>query len=249
MDALVLAAGYATRLYPLTRDRPKPLLPVGGQPVLGWILDRLALLEDLERVHVVTNHKFAGHFEDWAGAIDFRCPLAVHDDGTLSNDDRLGAVGDMNLVRERAGLRDDLLVVAGDNLFDFELGPLAARSRELEAPVIGLREEQDLSAVKKFGVVDLDEGDRIRELQEKPEQPKSKLFAICLYFFPRATLSMIARYLEQGHDPDAPGNYIAWLVRQTACYGYRCPGAWFDIGDHAALQEADAFFSKRRNPC
>ena len=249
MDALLLAAGYATRLYPLTRDRPKPLLPVGGRPVMDWILDRLAPLDDLNHVHVVTNHKFSGHFETWAGDTEFGRPITVHDDGTLSNDDRLGAVGDMHFVQKQAGLDDDLLVVAGDNLFDFEIPPLVARSRALHTPVIGLREEQSLEAVKKFGVVDLAEQDRIRELQEKPEQPKSKLFAICLYAFPRATLELIPRYLEQGHNPDAPGNYIAWLVQQTACYGHRCPGAWFDIGDHAALEEADTFFTTRRNSC
>jgi len=243
MDALLLAAGYATRLYPLTLDRPKPLLPVGGHAVMDWILGRLAPLDGLTAVHVVTNHKFAGHFEDWAARTAFRCPIRVYDDGTTSNDDRLGAIGDMQHVVERAGLRDDLLVVAGDNLFDFEIPPLVERARALGAPVVGLREEQSLEAVKKFGVADVAGDGRIRELEEKPAQPRSLLFAICLYHFPAATLPELRRYLDAGLNPDAPGNYIAWLVQQTACYGHRCPGTWFDIGDHAALQEADAFFT------
>lgn len=234
MEALVLAAGYATRLYPLTERIAKPLLPVGGRPMIEHILERIREADALA-VHVVTNSKFAGAFREWAPA-----DVRVHDDGTTSEDDRLGAIGDLRFVVERAGIDDDLLVVAGDNLFDYSLAEYVRwwRSKGV-ASAVALYEHPDRELVKQYGVVEVDGDERIVSFVEKPPEPRSNLAATACYLFHREHVRLVATYLDEGNVPDQPGRFVEWLYRRAPVYGYRFGGEWLDIGNREQLLEAD----------
>jgi glucose-1-phosphate thymidylyltransferase len=247
MKILVLAAGYATRLYPLTLDRPKPLLPIAGRPMLEYILKKLFVSTDISECLIVTNHRFAQKFQDWVNQYKSSIPITVMDDGTLSDADKRGAVGDMRFVFEEKGIKDDMLVIAGDNLFDFDITKfyLFANSH-IPYPSVGLYTVTDKEAVKRYSVVEIDKDNRIIHFEEKPEQPRSNLVAICLYFFPSQTLSLIDRYIRQGNNPDQPGHYISWLCKAKNTYGYKFEGEWFDIGDKNEYKRADDAYHIRR---
>ena len=231
MKALILAAGYATRLSPLTDDFPKGLLPVGGRPMVDWIVDSIrdAGVED---VQLVTNARFAPLFDDWGKGNG----VTVIDDGTDTNENRLGAIGDIRF----SALDDDALVIAGDNLFDYRLADLIDfwRAKGSESAVavhdVGSRE-----LARKYGIVDVDADDRIVSFVEKPDDPPSTLAATATYLYSRAHLALVDAYLDEGNPPDQPGNYVAWLHRREPVYAYRFEGGWYDIGDHEQLLEAD----------
>lgn len=238
MKAIVLAAGYATRLYPLTLTVAKPLLPVGGRPMVDHLLDRIRELDDVDAVHVVTNGKFAASFETWAAG---HGGVVVHDDGTTTEDDRLGAIGDIAFVVERAGLAgDDLLVVAGDNLFDFSLADYVGWWRgKGEASAVALHDVADLVLARRYGIVALGADERIESFEEKPAEPRSTLAATATYLFHRAHVPLLRTYLGEGRSPDQPGRFVAWLAEREPVYGYRFEGDWRDIGDAEQLLDAD----------
>jgi glucose-1-phosphate thymidylyltransferase len=236
MKALILAAGYATRLRPLTDSIPKQLLPVGGRPMVDWILDRIEETS-ADEVHLVTNARFAADFGRWAEDKD----VVVHNDGTTSNEDRLGAIGDIRFV----GLDDDLLVIAGDNLFDYSLADYEAYWREREGSCIAVLDVGDRELAKKYGIVDVDEDDRVIGFVEKPADPPTTLCATATYLYTREHARLIATYLAEGNPPDQPGNYIAWLHRLAPVYAYRFEGEWYDIGDRDQLLEADNRMRRR----
>lgn len=230
MKALILAAGYATRLRPLTDSIPKQLLPVGGRPMVDWILDKVAETS-AEEVNLVTNARFAADFERWARDKDVR----VHNDGTTSNEDRLGAIGDIQFV----GLDDDLLVIAGDNLFDYSLADYEAYWRTKDGSAVAVLDVGDPELAKKYGIVEVDEDDRILDFVEKPEVPPTTLCATATYFYDRDHARLVSTYLEEGNPPDQPGNFVAWLHKRAPVYAYRFDGSWYDIGDRQQLLEAD----------
>jgi glucose-1-phosphate thymidylyltransferase len=238
MKALILAAGYATRLRPLTDQIPKQLLPVGGRPMVDWILDKLRETSANE-IHLVTNARFAAGFERWAEDKEVR----VHNDGTTSNDDRLGAIGDIRFV----GLDDDLLVVAGDNLFDYSLAEYEAYWRERPgASCVAVLDVRDPELAKKYGIVDVDEDDRIVGFVEKPEHPPTTLCATATYLYEREHVRLVSTYLDEGNPHDQPGNYVAWLHKRAPVYAYRFQDDWYDIGDRHQLLEADNRMRRRQ---
>jgi glucose-1-phosphate thymidylyltransferase len=242
MKAIVLAAGYATRLRPLTDTIAKELLPVGGRPIIDWILDRLGEVDGLDGVHVVTNAQKAAQFERWAAGR----AVTIHDDGTTSNDDRLGAIGDIAFVLDRTGLVDDLLVIAGDNLFTFSLAGLVGfwRSKGI-ASALAVHDVGSLELARKYGIVELDADNRVVDFVEKPEDPPSTLAATATYVYHREHVPLVRRYLEEGKPPDQPGRLVEWLCRREPVYGYVFDGEWLDIGDPAQLQEADTRWRSR----
>jgi len=237
VKALVLAAGYATRLYPLTETVAKPLLPLGGRPMLDYLLDRIRDVEDVDEVHLVTNGRFAEAFIEWARPRG----VVVHDDGTASEDDRLGAIGDIQFAVERASLAgDDLLVIAGDNLFDYSLADYVAWWRgKAEASAVVLHDVGSLELVKRYSSVEADAGGRLVSFVEKPEDPVSTLVATAAYLYHREHVPLVRRYLDEGNPHDQPGRFLAWLVPRAPVYGYRAAGDWRDIGDASQLLEAD----------
>jgi glucose-1-phosphate thymidylyltransferase len=242
MKALLLAGGYATRLRPLTDDLAKPLLPVAGRPILDWILDKVAEVGDVEEVHLVTNARFAPAFREWARHRE----VSVHDDGTTSNEDRLGAIGDIAFVADREGWEgEDLLVIAGDNLFDFSLAEYVDFWRRKDGSAIAVYEHPVRELVGEYSVVELDQDDRVVGFEEKPEKPATNLISIATYIYHRAHLALLHAYLAEGNPPDQPGNFIAWLHARAPVYGYRISGDWADIGDPTQLLEADNRYRRR----
>ena len=243
MKAVILAAGYATRLYPLTLDRPKALLPVGGRPMLEHLLERLGEVRGLDGVFLVTNAKFAGAFREWAAQAG--AAVQIVDDGTRDDETKLGAIGDLDLTIREAGIDDDLLVLAGDNLFSDSLAPFAEFGRAKGSPALGVYDVGDLDAIKRYSTIELDADDRVTYLEEKPERPRSTLTGIALYFYPRSGLGLVREYLDEGNNPDQPGRLVQWLYPRVPVYGWRVPGRWYDVGSKETLAEADRAFTGR----
>ena len=247
MKVVVLAAGYATRLYPLTLNQPKPLLPVAGKPMIEHVLDNLAPISGIDRIYVVTNAKFAGHFQKWSRdgfAAKSNLNLTVINDGTTSDADKLGAIGDVHYVIQSQNVDDDLIVVAGDNLFSEKLGGFGKFCREKNAPVLALYDVGDLEQIKKYNSISVDETGRITFFEEKPENPTSTLTGIALYFYPKNTIPLIKQYVAEGNNPDQPGRLVQWLYPRTAVYTWQVPGLWFDIGSKETLEEANRIFAQ-----
>ena len=242
MNAVILAAGYATRLYPLTLDRPKALLPVAGRPMVEHLLLRLEGVEGLDAIHLVTNSKFAGAFREWAAGWDGH-EVQIVDDGTSDEETKLGAIGDLELTIRAAAIDDDLIVLAGDNLFSESLAPFGAFARAKAAPVIGVYDVGDLEAIRRYNSITLDEDDRLTYFEEKPEHPRTTLTGIALYFYPRKSLGVVREYLAAGNNPDQPGRLVEWLYPREPVYAWRVPGRWYDIGSAETLAEADRAFS------
>jgi glucose-1-phosphate thymidylyltransferase len=238
VKAVILAAGYATRLRPLTDDTPKHLLPVGGRPMLDWVMDRVREVDAVDGVHLVTNRRFAPAFASWA---DSRS-VVVHDDGTTSNEDRLGAVGDLRLVIDAADLADDeLIVLAGDNLFELSLPAFVEwwRARNQPASAVPLHDVGDLVLATQYGIAATDGDDRIVEFVEKPSDPPSTLASTLIYLLPPEHVRLVPSYLDAGESPDNAGSFLGWLARREPVYGYSFDGNWFDIGNHDQLLDAD----------
>ncbi len=250
VKALILAAGYATRLYPLTKNFPKPLLEVGPKTILDYLVDQLREIPEIEECYLVTNHRFTGHFEDWARKRmeEARREVKAHkgirldilDDGTSSNEDRLGAVGDIRFVIQERGISEDLLVCAADNIFQFSVAGFVSAFKKRQAAHICVRKIEDLADRRRRGIAVLGEEDRVVEFKEKPENPKSHWAAPPLYMYPAATLARIEQYLEEGGTSDAPGHLIEWLCTVEPVYAYRVDGEVLDIGNPESLAEARA---------
>ncbi len=246
MNVLILAAGYATRLYPLTLTKAKPLLEVAGKPMLEWVIDNLAPVADIETIYIVTNNKFANDFQSWADGYRQRNPnrsFKIINDGSTDDSDKLGAIGDINFVlsRETAAANDDLIVVAGDNLFSEPLTEFVAHARNSEA-TLATYDVGDLEAIKKYSAITLDDEGVITSFEEKPQQPKSTLTGIALYYFSRATIPMFRTYIDEGNNPDQPGRFIQWLYTRKPVKTFQIQGTWFDIGSKETLQEANELF-------
>jgi glucose-1-phosphate thymidylyltransferase len=238
VKAIILAGGYATRLRPLTEDLSKCLLPVGGRPMVDWILDGVRGVAEIDHVHVVTNSRFAQDFERWATAKD---GVTVHDDGTSSNDDRLGAIGDVAFTLDAAAIEDeDVMVIAGDNLFEYDLQDYVDFWRgKGVASAVAIRDVGDLRLASQYGVVALDADDRVTEFVEKPADPTTTLCATATYIYHREHLPLVERYLAEGNAPDQSGSFFEWLRAREPVYGYRFEGYWLDIGDKEQLLAAD----------
>jgi glucose-1-phosphate thymidylyltransferase len=251
MKLIILAAGYATRLYPLTLDQPKPLLRVAGKPMLEHVLDNLAPVKEIDHAYVVTNAKFAGHFERWArqyGAGRTGVNFTIINDGSTDDSNKLGAIGDLNLVLNRAAIEDDIVVVAGDNLFSESLEGFGRFVRERGAPVLAVYDVGDLEAIKKYNSIEVDAEGRITFFEEKPAAPRSTLTGIALYYYPKSALALIRRYVEEGNNPDQPGRLVQWMYQRTPFYTWKVPGLWYDVGSKETLEEADRIFGGSAAP-
>ena len=247
MKVIILAAGYATRLYPLTLTQPKPLLPVAGKPMVEYVLDNLAPIGGIDRVIVVTNAKFAGHFQKWADnyrATKSKFDFTIVNDGSTDDTNKLGAIGDINYVIDKEKVDDDIIIVAGDNLFSDKLGDFGKFIREKNAPVLAVYDVGNLEEIKKYNSISIDAQGKITFFEEKPKEPKSTLTGIALYFYPRSTIKLIKQYIAEGNNPDQPGRLVQWLYTRTPVYTWRVPGLWYDIGSKETLEEANKIFAK-----
>lgn len=244
MKCILLCAGYATRLFPLTENFPKALLEVGGKAIIDYTLEKVNEINEIDEIYLVTNAKYAPHFESWAEEKNNIKPIKVFNDGTTSNDDRLGAIGDIQFVIEKVGIDDDILVLATDNLFNFKLSDFNEFYKEKKSPCVCVRKEEDINLLKRIGVASLDEKMRILNFEEKPANPKSNFGVYAEYIYPRNVVPMIKQYLDEGNSCDAPGNLVAYLYKQMPMYAYTFEGPCYDIGTHEALAEVNKIYSK-----
>ncbi|MBM3249922.1 MAG: nucleotidyltransferase family protein [Candidatus Omnitrophica bacterium] len=246
MKALILAAGYATRMYPLTRDYPKPLLLVRNKPIVDYIVEKLEGLDGLDEIILVTNSKFISSFRRWMKRKRLTHRLTLVDDLTTDNAHRRGAIGDIDFVLSRKKIRQDLLVIGGDNLFDGTLQDFLRFARGKAKPVIGAYDIKSRAKAAKYGVIRLDRSKRVIDFKEKPAKPASTLVAMCLYYFPKDKLGLIRQYLRiKSHRQDATGFYIDWLKNRCPAYGFVFKGRWYDIGDYKYYYEAKRKFAKK----
>jgi glucose-1-phosphate thymidylyltransferase len=247
MQAVVLAGGFAKRLWPLTRDMPKPLLPVGGRPIIEYILDKLGGIEDIDKIYISVNKRFEPHFRRWLLGSDFVKPVEIVAEPSMKEEEKLGAVGALGFLLKEKDVSDDLIVIAGDNIFDFDIERFLARKGS-SSPVVALYDMEEKESIRnKYGVVVLDERNVIREFQEKPDEPASTLVSTGCYFFPRKAVQLIYEYLRGRNNADAPGFFISWLAKQMAVQGFVFDGdsRWFDIGSLESLKEANRIFTDK----
>ena len=247
MKALILAAGYATRLYPLTKNFPKPLLKVGGKTILDHLLEQIKAIADIDGVYVVTNRRFYRHFADWTcdKAVQTGVRIEILDDGTTSNDNRLGAVGDIQFAIEARDIADDVLVLAADNILLFSLPKLVNTFKSNPVSHIAVRHNPDYEDRKRRGNVQLDKDNRVLQFIEKPDRPISEWSALPVYIYPTSILLRFEEYIANGGNPDAPGHFVAWLHTCETVYAYDIEGGVLDIGNRESLAEARAFFQSR----
>lgn len=238
MKCILLAAGYATRLYPLTKDKPKALLTLGNKTILDRIMDKLEEIERIDDVYIVTNHVFANIFEDWAKGYCGSKKIKVLDDGTTNNDNRLGAIGDMNFVIENENIDDELFVLASDVIFDFSLKGLFETYDKVGADTISSHYIEDIETLKSMGVLMLSEDDKVIDFEEKPQEPKSHYGVPPFYVYRKETIELIKKYLKEGNNSDAPGYFIPWLIRHADVYAYKFKDRIIDIGIPSAYYAA-----------
>lgn len=229
MKCLILAAGYATRLYPLTENFPKPLLTVGEKTILDWLVDDIDEAGLVDEYVVISNHKYAHHFNAWAAKKTQK--ITVVDDGTSSNETRLGAVKDIQFAIEKLQLDDDMLVIAGDNVLDFSLTKFVRYAKEKNTSCVMRYYEAEQKKLSKCGVVEIDKNDRILSMEEKPAQPKSNWCCPPFYYYTREDARLVDKGIASGCGTDAPGSYIAWLCTQVPAHAMEMPGSRYDIGN------------------
>lgn len=235
MKCLILAAGYATRLYPLTENFPKPLLEVQNKTILDWLIDDIDALGIVDEYVVISNHKFAHHFDKWA--MEKTQKVTVVDDGTSTNETRLGAVRDIQFAIDKLNLCDDMLVIAGDNLLDFSLTKFIKYAKEKNAACIMRYYEPSEQKLTKCGVVTIDNDDKIVNMVEKPENPESHWCCPPFYYYTKEAAKLIKKGIESGCGVDAPGSFIAWLCKQVEAYAMEMPGRRYDIGNLESYEQ------------
>ncbi len=238
MKNIIIAAGYATRLYPLTENFPKPLLKVGSKSILERMIDDIDTFDEIDEHIIVTNHKFAHIFDDWAREMHYQKPVSIIDDGTETNETRLGAVRDLLLAISQRAIDDDIMVLAADNLLDFSFRGFVDFFQEKQSSVIMYYHEPELKRLQRTGVIALDDQQRVLEMQEKPERPVSEWAVPPFYIYRREDMPLIRDCMNHGCGFDAPGNLAHYLVDRTVIHAWRMPGHRFDIGSLDSYKEA-----------
>ncbi|QGH36211.1 NTP transferase domain-containing protein [Gracilibacillus salitolerans] len=242
MKCIILAAGYATRLYPLTKNKAKPLLEVAGKPILNHIIEKVEKVEQVDEVYIVTNEKFTPSFQDWAANYQCHKKIVVVNDRTTTNDDRLGAIADIQYVLDHHKIDEDIMVLAGDNLFDFELVDFVHFYQEVNADSITTHELDDPEEMKRTGIVEVNEDGVVTSFEEKPQEPKSNLAVPPFYLYKAETLPLFKQYLAEGNNPDAPGNFIPWLIQHKQVYAFTFEGLRYDIGTIDSYNKVQELF-------
>lgn len=243
MKAITLAAGYATRFYPLTKNQPKPLLKVGNQTILDSIVEKMVAVDELDEILIVTNDKFHTHFEEWAKEATYGIKLTVINDGTLSNEDRLGALGDIHFVIEQAKVEDDLMIAAGDNLFGFLLVDLVSFHKAHEGNAISIYKEENPKQLVRGGTADIDEDGKIIGFEEKPAQVNYPYAVPTFYIIQKEDLPLFGCYQKEGHNMDANGNFIPFLLEYSSVDGFVFDEYRYDIGTLESYEQVQKRFA------
>lgn len=230
MKAILLVAGYATRLYPLTKDMPKALLKIGEKEILTHIYEEVETLENVDEIYVITNHKFYEHFCKWGNGLNSSKKITVIDDGTTNEDNRRGAIGDIKYTIDKQNIKDDIIVIAGDNFFTYKLKDLYSYYNKVQDNCVCVKEIDDIEQLKAFAVACVDDNNKLIDLEEKPNNPKSNIAVFATYIYTKSTIPMFEQYLNEGNKPDAPGYFVEWLYKRKNVYAYKFKGECYDIG-------------------
>lgn len=245
MDAIILAAGYAVRLHPLTENTPKPLLNVAGKPIIEHLIKKIEQIGLINKIYIVTNEKFEKHFKKWLSRFDASKPIEIVNDGTKSNEDRLGALGDLHYIISLKNLDDDIMVIAGDNLFESALTDVYNFFKKRKSNIIVLHDVKDFELARQYGVVEIDNSNIVINFEEKPSAPKSTLASTGIYIFQKKTLTLIKKYIAQGNNPDKTGDFIEWLHKRDIVYSYITDKKWYDIGSLEQLEKANRYYKSK----
>ena len=245
MTLIILAAGYAVRLQPLTLNTSKSLLPIGNKKIVDRIIDKVLKVKGISSIYIITNSKFFNNFSDWLKASRHEKKIALICDGTTNNENRLGAIKDLEFVIKEEFITDDIMVVAGDNLFEFELNDFLKFARAKDGVSIAVHDIGSLELAKNFGVVKIDADNRVTDFEEKPKEPKSTLISTGIYYFPKDKVAFINEYVKIQNKLDAPGHYIGWLARRDKVYGFDFTEDWYDIGNMESYRKADEEYLKK----
>ena len=245
MKAIILAAGYATRLYPLTLNKPKALLPIADKPILDYIVDEIETIDEINELIIVSNLKFFPDFEQWGKKRKSRLKITVLNDNTTDDTNKLGAVGDINFAIDSLKINEDVLIMAGDNIFTFKLADYYNFYKKTEKDMILVKEMSSMDDLRRMANVILDDNGQVTEMEEKPQNPKSSLAAFASYIYKKETLPMIKQYLKEGNNPDAPGFFPSWLHKKKPVMAYIFEGECYDIGTPQSYKEVNEIFSKK----
>jgi len=243
MKAIILAAGYATRLYPLTENKSKALLSIGGKPIIGHIADSLMKIPEIDKIYVISNSRFYGDFVQWKNENSLEI-VEVLDDGTDSDENKLGAIGDIDFVIKNKNIDDDLFIIAGDSFFTFEIKGFYDYYLEKGEDCVCAEKLEDLNLLKRFAVASVDSDNRITDLVEKPQEPQSDLGVYASYIYTKDTVKLFEKYLAEGNKPDAPGFFLQWLYSKKTVYAYKIDGEFLDIGTPESYREAQERFGE-----
>ncbi len=250
MKALVLAAGYGTRLYPLTKTTAKPLVPIADKPIIEYILERILPLPSIDAIYIVTNGKFFSDFVKWQETFQKKRdrkepPILLLNDKTLSNETRLGAIKDIALAINKFAVDDDLMICSGDDIFMFDFKEFVETFEKVGKTVITLHPSNDIELLRNSGNAQINSANRVIDIVEKPSHPRTNLISPCLYIFSRSTLPMIDRYLKTDNNPDAPGYFISWLVKKIEVFSYIFEEPFYTVGDMVSYKHAQIVFGKK----
>jgi len=243
MKAIILAAGYATRLYPLTLHRAKPLIEINNKPIIDYLIEKISELKDVDKIYIVCNQRFFNQFTSWKEERGYDNVEVINDE-TINEEQKLGSIGDINFVVEKEKIKDDILVMAGDNMFDFSLVDPYKFFKKKKKDVTIVYDVKDLEQAKRGAVIVLDKNNKVIDLKEKPRVAKSTLFGISIYFYTKDSVKLFKKYLDSGNNPDAPGYFLEWLHKVKDVYAYVLDEKykWFDIGNLDWLNQAREYF-------
>ena len=246
MKAIILAGGYAKRLWPLTKNKPKQLLSVGGRPMIEYIMEKLEAQKEIDKIIISTNEKFEQNFKQWLSEYKSTKDISLVIEPTLLEENKLGSVGALGYLIKKENFNEELMIIGGDNLFEFDLRDLIDYYREKKGNVVALYDLKSIQKARSYGVAKVDEEMRIIGFVEKPENPPSTLVSTACYVLSQEGVKGILNYLDAGENPDAIGFFIKWLIKRERVFGFVFSGRWFDIGSLESLKEADLIYSKNR---
>ncbi len=246
MKAIILAGGYAKRLWPLTKNKPKQLLSVGGRPMIEYIIEKLEAQKEIDKIIISTNKKFEKNFKEWLLEYKPIKDISLVIEPTLSEENKLGSVGALGYLIKEKNINEELMIIGGDNLFEFDLKDLINYYREKEGNIVALYDLKSIKKARSYGVTKVDEEMRIIDFVEKPENPPSALVSTACYILSPEGVRSILTYLDKGESPDAIGFFIKWLIKRERVFGFVFSGKWFDIGSLESLKEADLIYSKNK---
>jgi len=246
MKAIILAGGYAKRLWPLTKNKPKQLLSVGGRPMIEYIIEKLEAQEEIDKIIISTNEKFGKNFKEWLLEYKSTKDISLVIEPTLSEKNKLGSVGALGCLIREKNIDEKLMIIGGDNLFEFDLRDLINYYRERNGNIVALYDIKSIQRAKNYGIAKVDENMRIIDFIEKPKTPPSTLVSTACYMLSPEGVRSILTYLEKGENPDAIGFFIKWLIKREKVFGFVFSGRWFDIGSLESLKEADLIYTKNK---